>query len=278
MRLAMVGIFFDGYSDMWEDFLILLRKYWTECPYDLYIVNQIKDVPYAKQYNVKIIHAGEDAEYSKKVLTAIDKIDADYYLILFEDYLFGKKISRYVLNSTLNFIEENKVIYYGFQLDLFFKEKTSDRRIQINKRAEYTMVSVYNIWEKGFLKKCIGKDNYNAWIFEGVYAKAPRVHTDEFLKGCYREINNPLCLYHGALQGKLLQSTIKHFKSEGYEFKTNREVLGNQAAIMHGLKVIAAKTLPLSIKRIMKTYFKSQSVTGKYDKEIDDEIHNLGLD
>ena len=31
--LAIVGIFWDGYYDMWEDFLELKEKFWRDCPY-----------------------------------------------------------------------------------------------------------------------------------------------------------------------------------------------------------------------------------------------------
>lgn len=32
-KLAIVGIFYDGYYDIWGDFLDLIDKYWEDNPY-----------------------------------------------------------------------------------------------------------------------------------------------------------------------------------------------------------------------------------------------------
>ena len=71
-ELAIVGIWYDGYYDIWEDFLELKEKFWPDCPYPMYIVNQTKELTYEKKYDATVIHAGADAEYSKKIQTAID--------------------------------------------------------------------------------------------------------------------------------------------------------------------------------------------------------------
>ena len=42
--LAIVGIWYDGYYDIWEDFLELKEKFWKDCPYTMYIVNQTKEL------------------------------------------------------------------------------------------------------------------------------------------------------------------------------------------------------------------------------------------
>ena len=36
-------------------------------------------------------------------------------------------------------------------------------------KDEYTVSCQPAIWKKEFLKECIGTENYNAWICEGVY-------------------------------------------------------------------------------------------------------------
>lgn len=38
-KLVIVGIFFDGYKDLWYDFIYLFEENWLECLYDMYIIN-----------------------------------------------------------------------------------------------------------------------------------------------------------------------------------------------------------------------------------------------
>lgn len=277
MNLAIVGIFYDGYSDMWEDFLILFRKYWSDCPYPLYIVNQVTDID-CEPYGVQVLHAGKEAEYSKKVQMAVDNIDADYFLFLLEDFFFSEYLSGDVLQPVINFMNEKKAKYYGFHLDLFVESRLKGIVREISPSDEYTVVSAYNIWKKDFLQQCIGHDNYNAWVFEGIYAKAPKVHTNEFLKGCYFDQQNTLCLVHGAIQGKFLPRTKKIFLEKGYNFQTNREVLDKKSCIKQRIKILLIDIMPMSMRNAIKKYFKSMSVTGKYAEEIDKEIKILNLD
>ena len=70
-KLAIVGTFYDGYYDLWEDFLELFYTNWPDCPYPLYIVNDEKELSFKKEYKVNVIHAGHKAEYSQRVQTAV---------------------------------------------------------------------------------------------------------------------------------------------------------------------------------------------------------------
>jgi hypothetical protein len=42
-----------------------------------------------------------------------------------------------------------------------------DGPILIDSTAEYTVSCQPSIWEKEFLKECIGSRNYNAWYLKG---------------------------------------------------------------------------------------------------------------
>jgi len=51
-RLCIVGIFFDGYYDIWEDFLELFNRNWPDCPYPVYIVDGTKNLDF--QRNIRL--------------------------------------------------------------------------------------------------------------------------------------------------------------------------------------------------------------------------------
>ena len=161
MKLAIVGVFYDGYSDMWEDFLKIFRMNWPKCPYPLYIVNQEAEPDYISNYNVSVLHAGKNAEYSKKIKTAVDKIDADYYLLLLEDYFIGETIKEDILQPVLDFIVAKNVKYLGFSMNLYGPDKKKYfKPKKITPKSEYTIVSGNNIVEKNFLRNCVGDENF----------------------------------------------------------------------------------------------------------------------
>lgn len=282
-ELAIVGIFWDGYYDLWEDFLELKEKFWRNCPYPLYIVNQTKDLGYSKDYDVTVIHAGDDAEYSKKVRCAIESIDAKYYLLLLDDFFFTKELDGAVLEDTIQFMKDNHLAYYSMPLPEFMDECNGSsfkglpyvQNIETSK--EYTLSCQPAIWERDFLKNSIGTGNYNAWIFEGMYAKSKVSHSKEFLDQCKIDVSNALGLIHGALQGKMIPPTIEKLHRGGYEMKNKREVLPDSEYAAHERKAKLKALIPLPLQRIIKKMFKTNSVTGKYDDAIVKQMNEMGL-
>lgn len=278
MKLAIVGIFYDGYYDMWEDFLHIFHANWPDCPYPVYIVNQEKELDFSVDFKITVLHAGKESEYSKKIKKVVDEIDADYYLLLLEDFFIGDKLEKDMLNPVLDFIERNNVKYFGFNWNLFGPDKRFGfAPTSIKKNSEYTIVSANNIFEREFLKRCVGDGNFNAWVFEGIYAKSKTAHTQAFLEGCFKNKYNFLHLYHGALQGKLLPHTIKHFEKENYSLKTKREVLTNRRVFLAKVKNLVKMIIPRFLLRFFKKILRKKGVLDRYSKQIKEESKKLGL-
>lgn len=287
MKLAIVGIWFDGYYDLWIDFLRLFNKYWKDCPYPLYVVDISKDIDKKEIGDISecrslsemhVIKAGEGVEYSKKIQTALSEIDADYFLLVLEDFFIGRKIDSINIEKIMNVIEKDHLKYYQMPLKEFQNSPHSKHYrnmkdvFHILPTDEYTVTAQPSIWRKDFLKECIGKDNYNAWIFEGMYIKSKKAHTDEFCDGCVIDNRNVLNFYHGALQGKIVPDTYEYFKKIGYEFYNEREVLTRKAYGKHKFKMMAKRLLPLPAQKLIKSVVKTDSIITKYENEINEEI------
>ena len=125
IKLAIVGIFFDGYEDMWYDFVNLFHKNWPDCPYPLSIVDNVAELDPQKvdTSKVTVLHAGKDAEYSRKVQLAVDQIDAEYYLLLLEDFFVVKPVSNRKIRDVLAFIQREKIEYYTMPMPEFVDDK-----------------------------------------------------------------------------------------------------------------------------------------------------------
>lgn len=278
-ELAIVGIWYDGYYDIWEDFLELKEKFWKGCPYPMYIVNQTKELDFGKKYDATVIHAGADAEYSRKIQTAIKKIDADYLLLVLEDFFFSHPVNSSLLKDALERVKAGNLDYYGMPLTEFMPALVGNPYMNykdvydLNPAHEYTLNAQPAIWNKEFLKKCVGSENYNAWVFEGIYIYAPKAHTEEFLKGCKVDKTNFLGLKHGALQGKMIPSLVKYYEGIGYKFHTQRPQLPLSTIIKRKIRF----GVPKYVIRFLKKYVKNQSVASRYKDEIEHQIDVLNL-
>ena len=275
-RLAIIGIFFDGYYDIWEDFLELWSTRWTNCPYPVYIVSEDHELDFDKKYDVHIIHAGKDAEYSKKVQTALEQINADYFLLVLEDFFFEHMIADDPLQPVLKTMADKDIRYLRMPTKEFVNDRYEEKYqldsetgfYRIPETDEYTVTCQPSIWEKEFLRKCIGKGNYNAWVFEGIYCYSKYAHTQAFLDRCRIDFSNRLGLRHGAVQGKILPKVNKDFHNNGYTFKNKREVLSIKQYYTHRLKQIMKSSLPKPMQSMVKKVIKNESIIDKYRDQI----------
>lgn len=282
MKLTIAGIFYSGYKDLWHDFVKLFNKHWPDCSFDLVIVS---DTEGEKEFDgVKMINAGKDAEYSRKVQTLIKEVPSDYYLLLLEDFFLSEHIDNEFINNALEFMKSKDLYYYAMPLDEFsvnFKGKYISKKEhirEISSKAEHTVSCQPAIWERNFLNKCIGKDNYNAWIFEGIYKESKDAHKAEFLKHCAVNVCNPLHLKHGALQSKMVPDTVEYYQKHDYSFVSQREVLSKKEYGKMKRKIRLQKVMPYWMQKSVRKMLGRKSLTDKYIDTIRELMKNMELE
>lgn len=226
MTIAFIG--YDGYSDMWNDCMGLFHRFWQDCPYKVIFVNNEKEVAFD---GVEVLHAGKDAEWSRKVQIAIEAMKTPYLCLLLEDFLVGKKIDTAVIMDTIRFIEENKIRYYKL-VNLNRAVKNRDPLYkgvnylhEIPKSDEYGVSLQPAIWEAKYLKALLGNENYNAWKFEfnRVHEAQGKPNTPN--EGCVFDERNIMNLHHGVIQSQYLPGTIKYFRNKGIDLNVKRSVM-----------------------------------------------------
>lgn len=272
-KLAIVCIFFDGYEDLWYDFLNIKEMMWKDCPFHVYVVNDQKELK-GDFGDITVLHAGKDAEFSKRVQVAVDNVEEDYFLILLEDYFFGKKVDTQKFIDLFNYISEQNLDYYTMPMPEFAGKKgparlkVSDGVYKISKDREYLFSCMPSVWKKEFLKLCIGRENYNAWIFEGIYAKSDFLRDERFLDRCLIDHNNPLNLRHGALQGKLVPKTVRALNRAGYKFTTDRQKQPFKSVFIHQVKKFGHWVVRTFKLNFIAKMFKKKSVLNRFATEI----------
>ena len=254
-EMSIVFIGFDGYSDVWDDCMNLFQHFWKNCPYPIFFVNNIKDVVYK---NVKVLHAGSDAEWSKKVQLALDEIDTPYVCLLLEDFLIGSNIDSNLVQSTLSFIKENNIRYY--------KIVNNNRPVK-NKDANYKGIKYLHevpgndeygvslqaaIWKKDYLEELLGTENYNAWTFEFNRVKEAAGKTKKPLSGIVVDDRNILNIKHGIMQSMYLPFTVKYFKKLGINLNIQRKIMSYPQYFRYWFIATGKELLPKSCRQVIK--------------------------
>lgn len=97
----------QAYSDAWEPFYGLMRKFWPDNPYPVYLVTD--HMPYVKPdiKGLSAIFLNWDYGWCKNILKAIEKVsqyDQEPILILQEDFFFSAPVDQSLINSALSLL------------------------------------------------------------------------------------------------------------------------------------------------------------------------------
>ncbi len=240
--ISIVVIGYDPYIDVWNHYFELLNKYWANRPATYLITNTITP----NYEGVNVIPAGQNAEWSKKVQVAIKNIHTKYFILLLEDFFTTHPVNNNALNELLGVIDDNNIKYCKLlnQSRIKGKDFNSYKNLKIIGREEEYGISLQpSIWNVEFLKKIVGTDNYNAWIFEfnQIHDRKWNSTTIDSLA----ENRNLLQITHAVVQGKYLPSAIKVFRKQAYEINTTqRPVLSFMENFMYRTKCLVAENCP----------------------------------
>lgn len=226
--LTIVFIGFDGYSDLWDDCIGLFKHFWSNCPYKVLFVDNVKEVNWE---GITSLHSGKDAEWSRKIQTAISNCNTPYICLLLEDFFVGDYIDNNIIKNTLQIIKDNNLSYYKL-VNMSRAVKNKDPMFKnysflhvIPENDEYGVSLQAAIWDVNYLKKLVGDENYNAWKFEFARVKDAQDKPNIPKQGCVFDDRNILNLQHGVIQSKYLPNTIKYFKKKGITLNINRPVM-----------------------------------------------------
>lgn len=270
MSIIIIG--FDGYKDLWNDFFELFNRFWRDCPFEVIFVNNLFEI---EPKGITVLHAGEHAEWSKKVRLALEQVDSPYVLLLLEDFFIGKKIDTKEVLNTIDYIKTKNLNYYKLtNMNRAIKKgkqpiDNKDYLFQISEDDEYGVSLQAAIWKKTFLADLIGIGNYNAWKFEFDRVHAMNSTEKEARDGCVYDSRNILNIKHGVMQGKYLPNTLNYFKKIGIKLNTSRPIMTYSQYYRVMLQSLVKYSLPIPAQRRLKKLMENfgyEFVSTKRDK------------
>jgi hypothetical protein len=207
----------DAYSDVWEPFFRLFKKYWKPLEYPIIFNTETKKVNSA-DLDLITINSNYDWSWSKRLRNVIKKVDSPYIILLLDDFFIYDNVSTDRIEECVKMMSKDKRIANI----TFFKTGTDGIILKSNpafsakrRKSLYKVNAVAGLWRKKKLLKYL-KDDENAWEFEQNGTERSWRSLDKFYY--LSDIDDRIIPYdftkYGLFNGKWLKPTISLFENE----------------------------------------------------------------
>lgn len=153
----------DFFSDCWEPMIYSINKYWSDCPFPVYILSNNKE---QKDGKVKFLKVGEDRGWADNLLKALHEIDSEYILYLQEDYWLNKNIDTDFIYKQIQHCDKEKIDYLRLSFPFVDRYKINDMycKAPLGKHKS-TLCLQTVVWRKSVLEKLL-VSGWTGWNFE----------------------------------------------------------------------------------------------------------------
>jgi len=249
-ELAILVISCDKYEDAWVPFFSLLKVFWHDCPYRIYLgVNKL-DFSYP---GVTVLKSGEDVSWADNVRKFLDQIEEEYVLTFLEDFYLSDYVDTAKIEEAFKLaVNENADVISMIlpKKGLSYKDKPGI--YYINPESEYCINTSIAIRKKEMFRILL-KPGYSAWDFEIKNSKSMNkigkfpglflTYEEEYFK-----------VLNGMWRGKWVNSTVKFCRKLGIEIDTSRRPLMNlRDTAWDYCKLKGRKMLSPKIRKIIKS-------------------------
>lgn len=159
----------DDYEDTWYPFFKLFNKFWSDCPYDIYLNTEEKKFSF-DELNVKCFSSQyKKMPYGKRLLNCLNCIDTKYVLILLDDFFLREKVNTKEIQNYIEFMKINPdvavISFDSVKDELNIDDGKLEKFLLRPKYAEYKVNLQAGIWNKEKLMSYI-RENDSPWDVE----------------------------------------------------------------------------------------------------------------
>ena len=106
---SVVVVSCSKFKDAWVPFFTLFKKYWKDCPYNVYFLTDIENSKPIKFDNVKYITTPIDYGWNKNFSTLLNEIKSKRIILFQEDFFIKKHVNTKQVRQLVNFSIENDI-------------------------------------------------------------------------------------------------------------------------------------------------------------------------
>jgi hypothetical protein len=215
----------DAYRDLWRPFFTLFWRYWPDCPFPVYLGSNETGYEHPRVTTLKV----PEQTWSKNLKGFLEQIEADYVLMLLDDFFLDGAVDTNLLVRHLVALNS----FGGTVLRIYPRPGPEERLAghkeigSLHPRAPYRVSAQPAFWNRQKLISLL-RDDESAWEFESKGTERSQVHANGFY-GTYK----PLLSYcHVVERGEWFRSAARRYKTEqiGCDFAA-RPVMGPLKAV-----------------------------------------------
>lgn len=210
----------DVYEDTWYPFFTLLKKYWKNIKYPIYLNTETKTY---KDDELKIIplNNSKKCAWGKRLIEALNRIDSKYVIFLLDDFLLMSDVNQEIIDECIELMDKDDSIanfcFYPF------KSKQEDYDDGLSKKflrrpdeCEYKLNCQAGIWNRELLISFI-RGHESPWEWEILGSKRASRYKEKFylLKRSMPKVFNYNYQKYGVIRGKWSKDTVAFLEKEG---------------------------------------------------------------
>lgn len=202
----------DEYIDIASLNAYYKRKYWNECEYEYILIAQEK-MPSNLEGFTQIINCPSNYNWMERLDSVLDSIDAEYILLLCEDffpYVDIKKINfdRLILEMEENNIGLMKIFPRGSKRNL---KKMNEYLWEYTPSSPFRISYCVGLWKKSYLKN-FTKCHLNVWQAEYYNSISSLDYSEKIVSNFEIPCN---AYMHVIMSGTWIRKSYNRMKKDG---------------------------------------------------------------
>ena len=206
----------DRYRDIWPAFFKLLGKYWSSCPYQINLVSNGYDWTDSR---VRMWHVSVKDAWTKALRETIRQLDADYILLVLEDYLLADYVDTEGLEQLISFMKAKDVgCLYLYPAEKYRKNDINIAGYELGDvppNASFRVNTQAGIWRRDLILELLCRDE-SVWDYEVNATRQSHTFPQGFMTVIRENSKLPFPYYcTGVVRGKWMPGAVALCKKEG---------------------------------------------------------------
>lgn len=232
--ISLIICSYDGYSDCWNPFFTLLKKYFPESEnFDIILSTTTKSYQF-EGLNIKTIAHGENAPWGQRLKNSLQEAKYDVVLPISEDYFLNSKVNFELFSYFVNLIYNNREIDHirllRYRVSWKAKKSVFKHLEKIDQICKHRFLLIPGLWRKQTLDKYL-KNYENVFMSEKISGFRSWIRKDGFYsinEEYVKEFGQAYGTWNSGyvFKGKWVPWGIEFLKSENINIDfSNREIL-----------------------------------------------------
>jgi hypothetical protein len=231
------------------------KKYWGNCPYELYLSTNTKKYDGITVFN----NNKKNDMWTERALPVLRNLKTKYVLIMCDDLFICDTVDDKRIEKILDSMDEYNIKFCRLEvIKKGIRVRNNDDLVWVNKQMPYALNLYMGIYNREFLIEQLGDGTQSAWDIEKKWMEktydAPNEYYEDIVS-CNKEI---IKVIHGITKGKWMPSSLKKLESIDICVESTRDIMKKKDEIIFYLKHIASANLTpqkrYAVKKMLRKF------------------------